>query len=187
MIDKFETELISDRLKLVIPNRNFAGMITDYKSDNYDFFINSSPTLKYEALNNEFQMELIDKELELMMDNLYLHLYIFLKNDFNFENIIGDLTLSNILRFPSASCVLGYRLAEQYTGNGYMKEALNELIDFIFGTMNLHRIEINVHPKNTSSLKLAKAIGFEEEGISKDYLYIDDDWEDYIRMSMLNK
>ena len=45
--------------------------------------------------------------------------------------------------------------------------------------MKLHRIEINIRPENTPSLRVVEKLGFRDEGRRPRYLHIDGDWRDH--------
>lgn len=101
--------------------------------------------------------------------------------------IIGSAGLTNIVMGPFCSCNLGYRLDKAHTGKGLMTEALETLIAFAFERVKLHRIEANIMPSNSPSLRLATRLGFTAEGISQKYLKINGVWEDHQRMVLLNE
>ena len=44
----------------------------------------------------------------------------------------------------------------------------------------------NYMPDNIASAQVLKKLGFVIEGTAKDYLYIDDRWEDHILTSLVN-
>ena len=60
---------------------------------------------------------------------------------------------------------LGYDLARPYWGQGIMTEAVRAMIQFGFEHMGLHRIEAEVMPENTASVRLLRKLDFQEEGV----------------------
>jgi len=66
------------------------------------------------------------------------------------------------------TCLTGYELARHAQGQGYMAEALRAIFAWAFETMAVDRIEAQVHPLNTPSLKLLKRLGFVEEGLLRE-------------------
>ena len=62
------------------------------------------------------------------------------------------------------SCTTGYELARVAWGQGFMVEALSAALDWGFEHMALHRVEAQVNPENTASLKLLQRLGFVREG-----------------------
>jgi ribosomal-protein-alanine N-acetyltransferase len=63
------------------------------------------------------------------------------------------------------SCALGYELAQAAWGQGLMQEALDCVLDWGFEHMALNRVEAQVAPQNTASIKRLEALGFVREGL----------------------
>jgi RimJ/RimL family protein N-acetyltransferase len=103
------------------------------------------------------------------------------------DRVIGSVALSNIVRGAFQSCHLGYRLDGTEQGKGFMTEAVKELTAYAFQNLSLHRIEANIMPRNTASLKVTEKLGFYHEGLAKQYLRINGKWEDHIHMVLLNE
>ncbi len=68
-----------------------------------------------------------------------------------------------------------------------MEEALREVINYAFFTLNLHRIEANIMPYNEASIKLVEKLNFKREGLAPKYLKINGTWEDHIHFSLINE
>jgi len=101
--------------------------------------------------------------------------------------IIGSVTLSAVVRGFFQSCYLGYKMDARYVRNGYMREALEAVVQHAFGRMGLHRLEANVMPRNEPSLALLRSLGFQEEGYGREYLKIQGVWEDHIHMVLVDR
>ena len=50
-----------------------------------------------------------------------------------------------------------------------MTEALNAMIDYGFGEIDLNRIEAVVMPENAASIKILEKLGFRNEGLLAEY------------------
>jgi len=103
------------------------------------------------------------------------------------ERIIGVANLRNIIRGALLSAHLGYGLAPDATGRGYMTEAVKEAVRIAFFDLGLHRVEINIMPRNVRSLAVAERAGFVREGFSPRYLRINGAWEDHVRLARVNE
>lgn len=101
--------------------------------------------------------------------------------------IIGDFSISAIIRGSFLSSFLGYKADEAWTGKGYMTEALHAVLAFSFHEAKLHRVEANVMPRNTASIGLVRRCGFNEEGLALRYLRINNVWEDHIHFARRNE
>lgn len=65
---------------------------------------------------------------------------------------------------------IGYDLAREYWGAGFMQEALIPIIDFGFTNMKLDLIEATVDPANLRSIRLLERLGFQKQREGKDNL-----------------
>lgn len=66
------------------------------------------------------------------------------------------------------TCMVGYELAQEAQGRGYMREALVAACGWGFLHMQLDRVEAQVHPANVASLRLLKGLGFVDEGLQRE-------------------
>ncbi len=81
--------------------------------------------------------------------------------------LIGTCALSN-WRPVCRSCTLSYGLARAAWGRGCMREALYAVLPWGFEQMALNRVEAQIHPRNAASRKLARGLGFVEEGLLRE-------------------
>jgi ribosomal-protein-alanine N-acetyltransferase len=65
-----------------------------------------------------------------------------------------------------------------------MTAAISQVIDFVFGENQLHRLEANIQPNNSASLALVRKLGFRKEGFSERYLFVDGQWRDHERWAL---
>jgi ribosomal-protein-alanine N-acetyltransferase len=101
--------------------------------------------------------------------------------------LIGSIGLSQISRGPFQNAMLGYAIDAAHEGRGLMREALRTVIAHAFSPLcNLHRIQANVRPENSRSVALLQRLGFEDEGLARDYLYIDGGWRDHRMFALRN-
>ena len=101
------------------------------------------------------------------------------------EAIFGVFTISQIVRGAFQSAYLGYYGHARYANQGYMRAALDQVLNYAFGTLALHRIEANIQPANEASKALVRRCGFQREGFSPRYLKINGQWRDHERWAVL--
>lgn len=175
------------RLSLKVLDPTFAGKVIDYYKRNKDFFQTFLPSIENYLYDEDYQTERLWKEFELMMENKAIRFYIFSKEDFKYQQILGDIAIANIIHGSVLSCTIAYNLDYLHTNLGYMTESLQRVIKFIFEDMKLHKIEAYIQPINKPSIDLIKRLDFVREGIAKDYMFIKGKWVDHERFILLNK
>nr|WP_312855496.1 GNAT family protein [Litoribacterium kuwaitense] len=82
---------------------------------------------------------------------------------------------------------MGYELDPFFWGNGYATEALATMIHWGFSEGRLLRIGATVMPENKASLKLLTRLGFQQEGLLKDYIMQDGELRDVIMHRLLKR
>ncbi len=98
--------------------------------------------------------------------------------------ILGQVSLSEIIRGPLQQAYLGYWIARPFAGQGYMAEGVRLVLERAFTELALHRVEANIQPHNAPSIALARRLGFRMEGFSPRYLQIQGVWADHERWAM---
>jgi ribosomal-protein-alanine N-acetyltransferase len=82
---------------------------------------------------------------------------------------------------------LGYDLARAYWRQGIMTEALTAILKFGFEELGLNRVEALVMLDNTASVHLLHKLGFQEEGILREYAFFKGRFHDLRSFSILSK
>lgn len=174
-------ELKSRRLVIRTPAKGDGVKYARYYQVNRDFLQPFSPKFDngmFSAAEWEASIPLIQQQFANGTSIRFLLL--------EEEELVGVANLTQVTRGPSYSAILGYTLCEARQGQGYMKEALVEVIRYTFEARNLHRIAANYMPRNERSGRLLRALGFQVEGYSRDYLLIDGKWEDHVLTAATN-
>jgi RimJ/RimL family protein N-acetyltransferase len=60
---------------------------------------------------------------------------------------------------------IGYWLARQAEGHGYMTEATSALVDYALSALGARRVEIRCNARNTRSAAVARRLGFTQEAL----------------------
>lgn len=153
-----------------------------FEQRNKDHLALCSPV--YSFSDDEYQ-KLIDCWVKEQEEGKAVRFFLCAKDDPQ-EQVIGLCNFTNIVRGPFQACYLGYKIDHAYEGKGLMFEALQAAIAYMFAQLNLHRIMANYMPSNTRSAKLLARLGFVIEGTAKNYLLINNRWEDHILTARIN-
>ncbi|MDX6218203.1 MAG: [ribosomal protein S5]-alanine N-acetyltransferase [Frankiales bacterium] len=99
-------------------------------------------------------------------------------------SLVGQITVANVVRGAFQSASVGYWVDRAASGRGVIPTALALVVDHCFDQVGLHRIEANVRPENTPSLRVVRKLGFREEGTHARFLYIDGAWRDHLTFAV---
>ncbi len=176
-------EYETDRLFLKVLKPFYAKKVLKYYAKNAKFLEEWDPNRGDTFYTQEYQRLWLKEEFKDFKDGKSIKFWI-IKKDTN--EVIGNICFSNIIMGNFKSCFLAYKLDKDEINKGYITEALKKGIDVMFNEFGLHRIEVNIIPKNVRSLKIVEKLNFEREGFSRDYLYIDGKWQDHIHFAIYN-
>lgn len=172
--------LVTERLQLVPANETWAGAMLAYHWRNNEHFAPWDPRGPEFFSLLYWQARLRQRQRDWAEGRGAAFLLIYQ------EQLIGTISLSNIVRAMFQACFLGYGLDKDYQGQGLMQEALQSVIAFAFDELKLHRIQANYQPENARSAALLQRLGFVREGLAKDYLFINNAWRDHVLTSLVN-
>ncbi len=101
-------------------------------------------------------------------------------------HVIGTCTLAE----PSEQnrrAELGFALGRAWWGRGYAREAVEALLAFAFGELDLHRIEADADPRNDASIGLLERIGFVREGTLRERWIVAGETQDTAFFGLLRR
>lgn len=93
--------------------------------------------------------------------------------------LVGQLTVGGITYGSLCSAHVGYWLDSRVAGRAIMPTAVALAVDHCFLVLRLHRVEVNIRPENTASLRVVEKLGFREEGLRRAFLHIAGEWRDH--------
>lgn len=177
----------TERLILKVLDDSFTSEVLDFYSRNAKFLSNWEPARELEFYSEQYQRKQLNDELNRIQAGNLFKVWMFSKEDSQYNKIIGSIALNEIIRGCFQSCFLGYKIDETYRNKGYMTEGVSKIVEYAFRELNLHRIEANIIPSNLASIRVVEKNGFINEGVSRKYLKINGVWEDHIHMVRLNE
>ena len=94
------------------------------------------------------------------------------------DEIVGEIEF-----FPITSYLQGYELSYQifgqgHTGKGYTTEAVTLLTSYLFRRKRINRIQLNIHPDNLASKRVAEKSGFKFESVMRQCWFHNGEYHD---------
>ena len=103
------------------------------------------------------------------------------------DTFIGYLEVDGILwNHGTAWISLGIGEAV-HRGRGYGHAAMTLGLDFVFGELNLRRIQLTVFSYNTPAISLYERLGFRREGVFREFLHRDGELHDMLLYGLLRR
>ena len=100
--------------------------------------------------------------------------------------LIGTTTLFH-LNLDNGRAEVGYAMGRAHWGKGYMNEALQALLTHAFEVMELRRLEADVDPRNTASIRTLERLGFQKEGYLRERWHVNGEIQDAIFYGLLRR
>jgi [ribosomal protein S5]-alanine N-acetyltransferase len=99
--------------------------------------------------------------------------------------VVGRITLSNIVRGPFQSTNMGYWVARSVNGRGVATAAVAILLRVAFLEYQLHRVEAGTLVHNVGSQRVLERNGFMRFGLAPRYLQIAGEYQDHVLFQRL--
>lgn len=186
----------TERLNIALAELDDVEIILSYYERNKEHFRKSMMAYPSNFFTKDYWKAYVESALLDFDRGINIRLFAFINTSIHnsldvkhggIASPIAHANLTNITRGAFHACFLGYGLDREHLGNGYMFEAVSSVINYAFSELNLHRIMANYMPSNKRSERLLEKLGFAKEGYAKDYLFLDNVWEDHIMTSLINK
>ncbi len=98
--------------------------------------------------------------------------------------LVGQVNVGTVVFGSFRSCYVGYWVSRTVAGQMIIPTGVALVGDHLFGRVGLHRMEINIRPRNTASLAVVRKLGFRFEGRRPHYLHIDGDWQEHLSYAL---
>ncbi|MDB0021094.1 GNAT family N-acetyltransferase [Candidatus Pseudothioglobus singularis] len=162
MIKLFDN-IYGDKYNLVELDLKYLDDMFEYSSDDrlYEHF--EFPPQKNYLNTKEYLENLIKRSNK---DDAYWW-FIQLKET---SKVIGSFGIHEI-DLRKGSCEISYAISPNYWGTGAFMDVLNMSLKHLFNDFNFHRVTAVTSSKNFRSINALKKVGFEEEGVFRDFYY----------------
>ncbi|MBN1039998.1 N-acetyltransferase [Clostridium botulinum] len=152
-----------------------ANDLLEYYIRNKEYLAPFEPNRDSNFYTLNGQRDLLNESYRQFLNGNAIEVGIFKK-----YNFIGKIKVSSIVYGSFKNGIIGYSIDKLEQGHGYMKEAVNLFIDYLFTEEDLHRVEASALLENEKSKGVLKGCRFNELGINKKYLFINGQWKDHV-------
>jgi len=96
--------------------------------------------------------------------------------------------IGSIGHFPAGKQFeIGYAIIPSERGKGYCTEAAKIMVDYLFLSKEIVRIQAHIDPRNKASQKVAEKAGFKREGTIRKSFFTKGEWRDMLLYSILRE
>jgi RimJ/RimL family protein N-acetyltransferase len=92
-------------------------------------------------------------------------------------------TISHRLVFKTQE--IGYAMLPSERGKGYCSEAVKIMVDYLFLSKDIVRIQAHIDARNLASQKILEKAGFKKEGTFRKEYFVRGEWRDSCTFSIL--
>lgn len=106
--------------------------------------------------------------------------------DDEYDEYLGTISLKNIDK-KNSNAEYAISTRKKSRGTGANMQATKLIIKYGFNELGLHKIYLNVLSSNERAISFYKKCGFEYEGTFKEYLFIDNKYQDLQWYGLIDK
>jgi len=100
---------------------------------------------------------------------------------------IGFIAHFYVLHIAGKLLEIGYDLIPNERGKGYCSEAVNIMVDYLFMSRDIMRIQAATDMRNLASQKVLEKVGFKKEGTLRKCGFVRGEWRDDYLYSILRE
>lgn len=90
-----------------------------------------------------------------------------------------------LARLEGPHYAIGYRIIPDERDKGYCTEAVKILVDYLFLSTDVVRVQAQTSPDNKASIRVLEKAGFTREGVIRKSIHVRGRWRDGVLYSML--
>jgi len=100
---------------------------------------------------------------------------------------IGFVAHFYVLHVAGRQLEIGYSLVPSERGKGCCTEALEIMVDYLFLSKDMMRIQAQTDPRNVASHEVLEKVGFKKEGTLRKSFFMRGEWSDAYLYSILRE
>ena len=93
--------------------------------------------------------------------------------------LIGQVSVSGMAWGSAWYGYIGYWIDRRFAGRGLVPLGVALACDYCFGTLDMHRLEIDILPENGPSHRVVEKLGFTPDGSRRSLLHINGEWRSH--------
>ena len=102
------------------------------------------------------------------------------------KQLIGDCAIK-LDQYDIRLAEVGMTISDLHQKNGYAKEALAGILNWLFENQNIHRVTEIVDAENKASINLLKSLNFKQEGHFIENIFFKGKWGSEFQFAMLKR
>jgi ribosomal-protein-serine acetyltransferase len=169
---------IDDREELRLLEERHAEELFALMKRNWEHFRQWMPNLHQEYAVEDAR-NFIRGGLEMMANNKGFRAGIWYDGE-----LAGLIGLKSV-DWANRNANIGYWLGASFQGQGLVTKACRAVIDYAFGELKLHRIDILCAPGNLKSRAIPERLGFRQEGTFREVQWLYDHFVDLVIYGLL--
>ncbi len=101
------------------------------------------------------------------------------------DQIVGEIEYFPIIHYLQGYEISYQLFGTQHSGKGHATEAVDLLVRYLFGRKRVNRMQLNIHPDNAASKRVAEKCGFTFEGLMRGCWFHQGEYHDLEVWSLL--
>ncbi len=174
----------SDRMYLKTSDRFMVNGILDFHIKNKEHFSRWEAKKGGEYYTKAYTKALVKYEDRQFRSAKEIAFWLF-DREKNDGKVIGRVSVFGIIPGNYSTCILGYKIDEDYEGKGYAKEAVRAVESFLYKEVGIRRIEALILPENDRSIGLVRSLGYDFESIAREIVEVSGIRRDHLRFYKL--
>ncbi|PKK89233.1 MAG: GNAT family N-acetyltransferase [Candidatus Wallbacteria bacterium HGW-Wallbacteria-1] len=169
--------ICTPRLEIRYISLNDSQLLLEYRGD--------ESVQKFESFRPETIEEvngfITENSGDFNVEGTWCQLGVYLNN-----RLIGDIGI-HFIGPDNEQCEIGYAINPSSQRQGYGRESVRHVMDYLFRVLKKHRIAASLHPENIASIHLLESIGLRREGLFRKSFKNNGVWEDDLIYAILRE
>ncbi|MEM7373617.1 MAG: GNAT family protein [Bacteroidota bacterium] len=100
------------------------------------------------------------------------------------DKLVGDCAVKRFAHEPLI-VEIGYTIAREHQRQGYAREGISGLLNFLFQQKQIHKVQALIDVRNIASIRFVEKLGFQKEGHFRENYFENGQWWDEVQYGLL--